>query len=431
MGKKINKVRTRIAPSPTGFAHVGTAYTALFNFAFARKNKGKFIIRLEDTDIKRNVKGAEKAIYKSLTWLGLTWDEGPGKGPFGPYRQSERLDIYEKKAKGLVKKGLAYKDEGAVRFKNPGTDQKWNDLVRDEINFPGGQVGDFVLIKSNGYPTYNFAVVVDDILMKITHVIRGEEHISNTPRQLAVYKALEKTPPKFAHLPTLRNKERKKLSKRRDPVDLRIYRKKGYLPEALVNFLCLLGWSHPAEKEVFGLNEFIKLFDIGRVRKAGPVFDTDKLDWLNGHYISKELSEEKFIKLVSKISKYKKEPEFKKAIGEIAPLVKPRIVTLSGFDSLSSFFFEEVKVDKKLLGKSYKEHLSSTKKVLTGLEKWEQKNIDEVLLKAVKDKGFNTGEFFMDLRIAIAGKKVTPPINDSIFILGKNKTLKRIEKVLG
>ena len=224
-------IRVRIAHSPTGFAHVGTAYTALFNYAFAKKNKGKFVIRLEDTDVKRNVKGAEKAIYDGLSWLGLAWDEGPdmsaskaGKGgEYGPYRQSERLDIYKERAQELIKKDLAYKDEGAVRFRNPGKDISWNDLVRGVVSFPGGEVTDFVLLKSDGFPTYNFAVVVDDILMRISHVIRGEEHISNTPRQLALYKAFEEKPPKFAHLPTLRNKERKKLSKRRDPVDLKFF----------------------------------------------------------------------------------------------------------------------------------------------------------------------------------------------------------------
>ncbi|MFV1917654.1 MAG: glutamate--tRNA ligase, partial [Patescibacteria group bacterium] len=279
-------IRVRIAPSPTGFAHVGTAYTALFNYAYVKKNQGKFVLRLEDTDIKRHVKGAEEAIYDGLSWLGLNWDEGPVKGgKYGPYRQSERLEIYKEKANELKGNGLAYEDDGAIRFKNPGKDISWEDKVRGKVTFPGGEVTDFVLLKSNGYPTYNFAVVVDDILMKISHVIRGEEHISNTPRQLALYYALRQKPPEFAHLPTLRNKERKKLSKRKDPVDLRIYQKEGYLPEALVNFLCLLGWSHPKEKEIFLLSEFVKLFSLNRVRKAGPIFNVEKLDWINGEYI--------------------------------------------------------------------------------------------------------------------------------------------------
>jgi len=206
------RVRVRIAPSPTGFAHVGTAYVALFNYSYARKQKGQFIIRLEDTDVKREVKGAEKAIYDGLSWLGLSWDEGPDKGgKYEPYRQSERLDIYKKRVQELIEKDLAYQDEGAVKSKFKSKEKiSWIDLVRGKIEFPASEVEDFVLLKSDGYPTYNFAVVVDDILMKITHVIRGEEHISNTPRQLALYKAFETSPPEFAHLPTLRNKERKK-----------------------------------------------------------------------------------------------------------------------------------------------------------------------------------------------------------------------------
>ncbi|MBI4157883.1 glutamate--tRNA ligase, partial [Candidatus Woesebacteria bacterium] len=267
-------IRVRIAPSPTGFAHVGTAYTALFNYAYARHNKGVFIVRVEDTDVKRNIKGAEEAIFDGLRWFGIDWDEGGEKGgKFGPYRQSEKLATYQKIAKELVVKGLAYEEEGAIRFKNPGKDVSWDDLVRGKITFPGGEVTDFVILKSDGFPTYNFGVVVDDIEMKITHVIRGEEHISNTPRQLALYDALGVTPPFFAHHVTLRNSERKKLSKRRDPVDLRIYKDQGYLPEALVNFLCNLGFSHPDGKEIYSLEEYVQLFDIKRVRKAGPVFD--------------------------------------------------------------------------------------------------------------------------------------------------------------
>ena len=323
-------IRVRIAPSPTGFAHVGTAYTALFNYAFARKNKGEFVLRLEDTDTKREVKGAEKAIYTSLSWLGLEWDEGPDKGgKYGPYKQSERLDIYKKYTKILLDKKIAYEDDGAIRFKNPGDDVSWNDLVRGEVTFPGGEVTDFVLVKSDGFPTYNFAVVVDDLKMKITHVIRGEEHISNTPRQIAVYKALGEKIPEFAHLPTLRNKDRKKLSKRRDPVDLKNYQEEGYLPEALINFLGLLGWSHSEEKEKFDLDEFVEKFSLERVRKSGPIFDTDKLDWLNGEYI-KENSD-----LAKLLSDFYGDKYDKKTLEKTGPLVKERINKLSEYEGLA------------------------------------------------------------------------------------------------
>lgn len=422
-----SKVRVRIAPSPTGFAHVGTAYTALFNYAIAKRENGTFVLRLEDTDVKRNVKGAEKAIYNGLSWVGLSWDEGPDKGGnYGPYKQSERLDVYQKRANDLLEKGMAFKDEGAIRFKNPKEDISWNDLVRGEISFPGEEITDFVILKSDGYPTYNFAVTIDDLMMRITHVIRGEEHISNTPRQLAIYKALGEEPPKFAHTPTLRNKERKKLSKRRDPVDLRLYKEEGILPEALLNFLALLGWSHPEEKEIFFLEEFVKLFDLKDVRKAGPIFDTDKLEWINGQYI-RELSDKEFIK---RLDGFAPESADKKTIEKIAPLVKERIRKLSEFVGMSQFFFEEPEVDKDLFGENYKEHISGALGVLEGVEDWVREEIDGALLGLVKDRDFHTGKFFMNLRVAITGKTVTPPINESLVILGKEETIKRLEKVL-
>lgn len=419
------KVRVRIAPSPTGFAHVGTAYAALFNYAFAKNKGGKFIIRLEDTDTKRHVKKAEQAIYDGLAWLGFSWDEGPDKGgEYAPYKQSERLEIYKKKAKELLEKNKAYEEDGAIRFKNPGEDVGWKDIIRGDVKFPGGEVTDFVIMKSDGYPTYNFAVVIDDLLMKITHVIRGEEHISNTPRQLALYKAFNEKAPEFAHLPTLRNKERKKLSKRKDPVDLRLYQKEGYLPEALVNFLCLLGWSHPEEKEIFSLDEFAKLFSLERVRKAGPIFDKDKLDWINGEYLRK-LKDSEF---VNKIWEFHNGKYSKGEIAKIAPLIKERIKTFSEFKTLAGFFFEEQDVDKKLFGKNYEEHIKMAVEKLEKVDGWSKENIDKVLLSGVEKNKFKTGEFFMDLRIAITGKKLTPPINDSIVILGKEGTLKRLKR---
>lgn len=420
-------IRVRIAPSPTGFAHVGTAYTALFNYAFAKNKGGKFIIRLEDTDVKREVKGAEEAIYKGLSWMGLSWDEGPDTGgKFEPYKQSEKLEIFKEKADKLLKDNLAYKEEGAIRFKNPGEDISWDDLIRGKVSFPGGEVTDFVLIKSDGYPTYNFAVVVDDILMKISHVIRGEEHISNTPRQLALYKALKSKPPEFAHLPTLRNKDRKKLSKRRDPVDLRFFKEQGYLPEALVNFLCLLGWSHPKEKEIFDLEEFVYAFDIKRIRKAGPIFDLEKLDWINGEYIRK--TQDSLLK--TQIWEFTGKKYSKETIGKTIPLVKERIKKLSEYESLAGFFFKKPKVDKKLFGKNYEKHLETAVVALGTMRQWSNETLDKALLGVVEREEFKTGDFFMDLRVAICGSKVTPPINESIAILGKEETLSRLKNCL-
>lgn len=419
-------VRTRIAPSPTGFAHIGTAYTAIFNYAFARKNKGEFILRLEDTDLERHVTGAEDAIYAGLDWLGLSWDEGSDiGGKYEPYRQSERLEIYKKKARELVKNGMAYEDEGAIRFKNPEEEVTWRDLVRGEISFPGDQITDFVILKSNGYPTYNFAVVSDDIDMKITHVIRGEEHISNTPRQLVLYKAFGVSPPEFAHLPTIRNEQRKKLSKRHDSVDLRDFQHKGYLPEALVNFLCLLGWSHPEEKEIFSLDEFAEKFDIGRVRSAGPIFDAKKLDWINGVYI-REKTDAELMELVRSYISADVEDEL---LLQVVPLIRDRMHRLEEAQTLLSFFWERPQVGRDLFSDpDAVRHVASGLAALAGIKTWNLENINNALSEVIEKHEFKTGKFYMSLRLALAGSPVTPPINESMVILGQDEVIRRLEE---
>lgn len=418
-----NTIRTRIAPSPTGFAHVGTAYVCLLNYAFTRKNGGRLVLRIDDSDLKRRVEGAEKAIYAGLDWLGFDWDEGPDKGgEFGPYRTPEKLERYKSKAQELLEKGLAFENEGAVRFKNSGQDQSWEDLIRDKITFPGGEVTDFVIMKSDGYPTYNFYTVVDDIDMQISHVIRGEEHISNTPRQLALYEAFSTTPPKFAHFPTLRNSQRKKLSKRRDPVDLKLYREQGYLPEALVNFLCLLGWSHPEGKEVFGLAEFVEKFDLSRVSRAGPIFDTKKLDWLNGLYI-RQKSDQELAHLLNERSSFN-------ITDEMASLVKERIVKLSEADGLLEFFVNQPVVGRDLFTGEEKAslHITAALHALSKVGKWDLENINTSLSEELKEKGYKTGDFYMSLRLALAGKRITPPINESMILLGQDEVVQRLEE---
>lgn len=416
------KIRTRIAPSPTGFAHVGTGYTALFNYAFARKNNGVLVLRLEDTDIKREVEGAEDAIYSNLAWLGMDWDEGPDKGgEFAPYRQSERLEIYRKYIDQLLKEGKAYEDEGAVRFKNPGEDIVWHDLIHGDISFPGEEVQDFVILKSNGFPTYHFAVVVDDIVMEITHIIRGEDHISNTPKHLALFKAFGVIPPEIAHFPTLRGSDRKKLSKRRDPVDLGLYRKEGYLPEALVNFLCLLGWSHPDQKEIFGLDEFVDKFSLERVRKAGPIFDTKKLDWLNSQYINSTLNVE-LARLINQHTSFS-------VTSEMAELVKTRIAKLSEAENLLSLFNEEPQHNKETFEDPKSNlYISSALRVLGEVKDWKLESVNDILTAEIKEKGYKTGDFYMALRLALSGQRVTPPINESMVLLGQDEVLQRLEK---
>ncbi len=418
-------IRTRIAPSPTGYAHVGTAYVCLLNYAFTRKNGGKFILRLDDTDQKRHVEGAEEAIYTNLHWLGFDWDEGSDVGgEYGPYRPSEKLEYYKKKAQELLDRGLAFEDEGAIRFKNQGDDQEWNDLIHGNIKFPGGEVTDFVIIKSDGFPTYNFNTVIDDIDMQITHVIRGEEHISNTPRQLALYKAFGASIPEFAHFPTLRNADRKKLSKRRDPVDLGLYRREGYLPEALVNFLGQMGWSHPDGREIFSLKEFVEVFDIKRVRKAGPIFDTKKLDFINGTYI-RNTPDNELAEMMNQFISRKTDPEF---LRQIAPLIKERIFKLADVEPLITFFWEEPKISRELFEDPRANiYVTSAINALSSVEVWDLENVNSALSKMIEEKGFKVGDFYMNMRLSIAGGRISPPINESMIILGKDVVLRRLE----
>ncbi|MEK6624982.1 MAG: glutamate--tRNA ligase, partial [Bdellovibrionota bacterium] len=322
-------VRVRFAPSPTGYLHIGGARTCLYNFLFARSHAGTLVLRVEDTDLDRSSRQFEQAQRADLQWLGITFDEGPEiGGHFGPYRQSERHKIYEEVAAQLMANGhafycfcreevlerkkaaalaqnlnpaydgtcygvtpeeaqdrLAKGEEGVVRFKVPNKSYTLNDLVRGEVVFPAGMVGDFVLLRSNKMPTYNFCCVVDDIKMKFTHVIRGEDHLNNTLRQLMIYEALGATPPQFAHASLLIGKDRQKLSKRHGATSVAQYREEGYLPEALLNYLCLLGWSHPAEKDVFTMTEIIPLFGIERFSKASPIYDLDKLAYINNQHL--------------------------------------------------------------------------------------------------------------------------------------------------
>lgn len=288
-------VRVRIAPSPTGNPHIGTAWQALFDYVFAKKNNGKFIFRLEDTDRERLVPGSVEVIKETLNWLELPYDEGPDKdGGFGPYVQSERIEIYKKYADELLEKGLAYKDEGAIRFKVAKEGEtSWTDLIGNKkITFKNETQEDFVILKTDGYPTYNFANVIDDHLMEISHVIRGNEFVSSTPKHLMLYQAFGWTPPEFAHLPVLVGADRSKLSKRHGAKSALEFRDEGFLREAILNFLALLGWTHPEGREIFSLEEMIQVFDLKDFNSASAYFDITKLEWMNGEYIRKMSDEE-------------------------------------------------------------------------------------------------------------------------------------------
>ena len=463
--------RTRIAPSPTGQdIHIGNLYTALINYAFAKKHNGKFIVRIEDTDRERFIKGAEEQILKSLNSYGILPDESPvKKGEYGPYRQSERLEEYRKYAEDMIKKGHAYycfctKDRlnelrakmrkekkvpkydkycleheeinkkgeiykgdkpYVIRLKVPKNKEIiFNDAIRGDIKFNSNDIDDQVLIKSDGYPTYHMAVVVDDHLMDISHVIRAEEWISSVPKHILIYKALNWDLPVFAHLPILRNIDKSKLSKRKNPVWASDYLKQGYLPQAVLNYLALMGWSHPKQKEIFTLKEFIQVFDLKDMQAVGPAFDKVKLEWMNGEYIRGMESMELNRKVIDFIGdKYDGE-----IVKKTIPLIQKRIKKLSDYLSLCEFFFKKPKkYDIDL--QSEKELFLNIYDSLQGISTWEADNIGEKMQMTALDKGIKNSKFFMILRVALLGKKVTPPLNESMEILGKKECLERIKSL--
>jgi glutamyl-tRNA synthetase len=459
-------VRTRIAPSPTGQdVHVGSVATALMNFAWAKKNKGQFIIRIEDTDRTRIVEGGEAQMLKTLERIGLIADESPkAGGPYAPYRQSERLDIYKKYAEELVAKGKAYycictperltkmreeqqakkqvpkydrlclarqdeiikqiKDKNlrhVVRLLIPEGQIKFNDAVRGEIIIETKNIDDQVILKSDGFPTYHLGVVIDDHLMKITHVIRGEEWLPSTPKHIILYRAFDWDLPVFAHISLLRNPDKSKLSKRKNPVWTSYYLDQGIFPEALLNYLALMGWSHPEGKDIFSLDEYIEVFDIKDIQTSAPVFDPVKLDWMNGMYIREMKNEELKVKI---FEFYKGElPE--ELIDKTVPLIKERIKKLSDYLPLCEFFFQshttyEVVLEGKqdFFGKVHQE----LEKVID----WKADLIGESLINLAKKLEIKNSQFFMDMRLVITGKKISPPLNESMELLGKKECLDRL-----
>ncbi|MEM7244338.1 MAG: glutamate--tRNA ligase [Acidobacteriota bacterium] len=447
--------RTRIAPSPTGAPHVGTAYQALFSKALAVQTGGQFLLRIEDTDQSRKVEGAEEAIKRSLRWLGLDWDEGPDVGgPHGPYRQSERLDIYREHAERLEKSGAAYwsdappkqQAEGeeeepsgsALRLRIPEEGQtRVVDQWRGEVTFENSDLTEPVLLKSDGFPTYHLAVVVDDHLMGITHVLRGEEWLPSLPKHVRIYEALGYSLPLFHHTPLLRNADKSKLSKRKNPVSLDWFREQGNLPEALVNFLGILGWSHPEEKEHFDFEEFCRVLDLSRISLSGPIFDLEKLAHLNGLWI-RSLSTAQLVERL-RAGDFTTHAEVETPrLEAIAALVQERIEKLSDFDDQVSFFFEEPQVGEPedLLGKKatpegVKEALGLLSQRLGAVESWELASVEAAIREAAGEASEKTRNVFMALRIALTGRKVSTPLFETADVLGRETTLARLDVAAG
>ncbi len=484
--ENVNKpVRVRFAPSPTGIPHVGNIRTALFNWLFARHHGGSFILRIEDTDIVRKVEGAVEAILESLRWLGLDWDEGPEVGgDYGPYFQSQRLEIYQGVAQRLLEQSHAYLcycspqrleemrkeqvqrkqppgydrscrelSEGeraklkaggivpVVRFKTPLSGEvKFEDLIRGDVVFNSETIDDFVLLKSDGYPTYHLANVVDDHLMRITHVLRADEWLSSTPRHTLLYDALGYEPPQFAHLPMILGSDRAKLSKRHGAISVMEYRKQGYLPQAMVNFLALLGWSLDDRTEIMSREELIANFSIERIGKTGAIFSQEKLGWMNGVYLRQlsieELAEQVMPFLERGLPKKVERPIPRDYVRQIVPLIQERMRTLKEGAELAQFFFvEELDYEPALLlerGMTRERALKALKTARERLEDcpFEAPSLEGVLRPLAAELGLKTGEFFGLLRVATTGHTAAPPLFQTMAVLGRERCRERIEAAL-
>ncbi len=424
-------VRVRFAPSPTGYLHIGGVRTALFNWLFARHNQGIFILRLEDTDRVRSKKLYLDQILEDLKWLGLNWDEGP-------YFQSERLGLYQEYAHKVLQEGLAYKEGRAFILRIPQKDFEFVDLIRGPIKFAAGSLKDQVLIKSDGTPTYNFACCVDDHEMKITHVIRGDDHISNTPKQLAIYEALKFNTPRFAHIPLIVTEDRSRLSKRKGAMPVSYYKEQGYLPEALFNFLALLGWSPGDDREILSQQDLIQEFSLERIVKAAAYFNPEKLEWMNSQYIqnldTKSLIE-KLIPLLLEKNLIAQDYD-RTWLTQVIDLCKPRAKLLPDFLQLADFFFvskiEYTAETKKFLLKEKKcgEIFAQLIKVLEKLKAFDLPTVESACRKLISDLGIKSGTLIHPVRVALTGKRVGPGLFELMPVLGKEKVLQRLAEAI-
>lgn len=420
-------VRTRIAPSPTGIPHIGNTRTALFSYLLAKKNSGQFILRIEDTDQKRLVPESLEAIYEIHDFLKLIPDEDPRKGgPSGPYIQTQRLDLYQKYAQELLEKGVAYQKEGAIRIKMPKQGYtSWNDLVQGKISIPNQEVDDKVLLKSNGIPTYHLAVVVDDHLMNISHIIRGVEWISSTPVHLHLYQALGWQVPIIAHVPLLLGPDKTKLSKRHGAKSVLEYRDDGYLPEAINNFLFYLGNSYQDNSAILTLKQMAQIFDETKLQKQNAIFDIEKLQFFNKQWIKRLTPAE----LLSRLKPFLPSSWVVKdsLLLQIIPLTQERLTTLKDFPTLTNYFFSSP--DYTSISFTSKQHLIDARAVLSQTE-WNKSAIESSLQQLTDTHQYHRGQFFMDLRLAITGQKITPPLTESMLILGQQQILSRLDTVI-
>jgi len=478
----MEEVRVRFAPSPTGYLHIGGARTALYNWIFAKQNNGKFILRIEDTDVQRSSDEFTNNILESLKWLGLNWDEGPDiGGDFGPYKQSQRLNIYKDLAYKLLNEGKAYRcfcspeeiaqkrDEAikkkipfkydgkcrnlteeqinsflkdgkafAIRIKNDLDEEIiFNDIVRGEIKFHSKNFDDFIILRSDGFPVYNFSVVVDDALMKINYIIRGDDHISNTPKQIILYKILGFKIPNFAHLPMILGEDKTRLSKRHGATAVEQFRELGFLPDAMVNYLVRLGWGLDDTKEIFTREEIIKSFSLKDVNKSAAVFSYHKLEWINSLYI-KELPLDKKAEMVipflikdNLITKDFADKNFD-LIKEIVNIVGPRLKTLKDISFYADFFFiDKINFSNEVIENFLKKYDASGvyQKIIENLKlcsDWKKDIIIEKLEESLKNFDLNRKAYYQLIRVALTGKTISPDLIDIMLILGKERTIEKL-----
>ncbi|HOC55793.1 MAG TPA: glutamate--tRNA ligase family protein [Verrucomicrobiota bacterium] len=443
------KPRVRFAPSPTGFLHIGGARTALFNWLYARHTGGTFILRIEDTDAARNTQEAVEVILNGLRWLGLDWDEGPlsgnpaepGKGDCGPYFQSQRKEVYRRRVQALLSKGLAYETDGTIKFKMDRTPILIPDLVvgevRRELTDREQADPDFIIVRSDGQPVFHFVNVVDDLEMGITHVIRGEDHLSNTAKHIALFRALGAEPPKYAHIPLILNIDGTKMSKRDKGASLMTYGEEGYLPEALVNFLCLLGWSPKGNREKIPLAEVIQAFDLPQILRHNARFDLTKLVWLNGEYL-RELSDERFYELSAEALKRagldlgKYSTAYVRAALETC---KGKVKLFSELPAYAGFYFkDEIEYDPEAAQKDFtpenKPRVAKLREALARLEPFEPDPIGATLKAVAQELGVKAGVLVHPTRLACCGNTAGPSLYHLLAILGKDRALARLDRAL-
>ena len=478
-------VRVRIAPSPTGYLHLGLGRTALFNWLFARHNNGTFILRVDDTDVERSTEESLENIIDSFRWLGIDFDEGVGiGGDFGPYRQSQRLDIYHEYAQKLLEKGAAYycyctKEEleeerkqakaqrkpyiysGKCRSLSPEEKKKHkmegrkpsirlrvedkiitvNDLVKGNVEFKTGLLGDFILVRPSGMPMYNFASAVDDMLMEISHIIRADEHLTNTPKQILIYEAFDSPLPKFAHVPLVLGQKGDKLSKRHGATSVEEYKKQGYLPEAMINYLVRLGWSYDDQEEVFSIDELIEKFTLDRVGRSGGIFDQQKLLWLNSEYIQKmdiDARTNAVIPFLREAGLLEGDvsPDKSEWIKEVVTAVGDRLKTLPQIvDYAGAFFVDKLEYDEKAVQKRLKKDyvpqmLEDLKVKLQAADPFDEANLEAVIRAFAEESGLSASKIIHPLRVALTGKSVGPGIFETVYLLGRERAIQRLIKAI-